>query len=156
MLVSKSAPQHAYRRVLVPVDFSPCSAGALKAAICIAPQAEINVFHAFAVPFEATLRLADVSNDQIDRYRAKVRRKALADMNRLVDKVAGDSQLIRRELARGDAPWLICKREAAINADLIVIGKRGQSLVEELFLGSVTRHILSKAKCDVLVVPDRV
>ncbi len=127
---------------------------ALKVAVRIAPQAEIDVFHAYAVSFEATLRLADAPTNRIDSYRADARQKALANMTNLVDSVVEHPQLIHCALARGDAPRQICNREAEIGADLIVMGKRGQSLVEGLFLGSVTRHLLSQAKCDVLVVPD--
>jgi nucleotide-binding universal stress UspA family protein len=31
------------------------------------------------------------------------------------------------------------------------MGKHGQGMLEELLLGSVTKHVLSEATCDVLV-----
>ena len=54
---------------------------------------------------------------------------------------------------RGDAARLVIERERALGADLIVIEKRARSSVEALLLGSVTRHILADAGCDVLVLP---
>jgi len=42
-------------------------------------------------------------------------------------------------------------RETA--ADLVVAGKHGQSEVIDLLLGSMTKHLLREAACDVLVVP---
>jgi len=39
--------------------------------------------------------------------------------------------------------------------DLLVVGKHGRSRIEEWLLGSVTRHVLSHAGCDVLVTGPR-
>ena len=36
-------------------------------------------------------------------------------------------------------------------ADLIVLGKHGTGMVEELLLGSITTHVLAQARPDVLV-----
>jgi nucleotide-binding universal stress UspA family protein len=46
--------------------------------------------------------------------------------------------------------------EAAVNwdADLIVVGSRGQSGLERLLVGSVARSLLYHAPCSVLVVPE--
>jgi nucleotide-binding universal stress UspA family protein len=38
-----------------------------------------------------------------------------------------------------------------MDADLIVMGKRGQSMVEELLLGSVTKHVLAHSSSDVFI-----
>lgn len=35
---------------------------------------------------------------------------------------------------------------------MIVMGKQGQSIVKEMLIGSVTRHVLADSKCDVLIV----
>lgn len=36
---------------------------------------------------------------------------------------------------------------------LIVVGKQGASALEELLVGSVTKHVLNESQCDVLVTP---
>ena len=38
--------------------------------------------------------------------------------------------------------------------DLIVIGKHGLQVMEELLLGSVTKHVLAESQCDVMVICD--
>ena len=38
-------------------------------------------------------------------------------------------------------------------ADLVVVGKHGSSEIVDLFLGSMTKHLLREAGCDALVVP---
>lgn len=154
VLVAKRAPQGAYRRLLVPVDFSPHSAAALRAAVMIAPQAEIDVFHAFEVPFEGKLRFAGVSDEEIQRYGARTRQQAVANMDSLISAAGMAPHQVVRSVAHGSASRRILEKELESDADLIVIGKHGKSVIEELFLGSVTRHVLSDAKCDVLVVQD--
>ena len=44
--------------------------------------------------------------------------------------------------------------EQEYDADLIVVGKHGTHITEELLLGSVTKHVLAEAQGDVLVVAD--
>lgn len=152
VLVTKRAPVGAYRRVLVPVDFSPCSAAALDMALRAVPKASLVVAHAFEIPFESKLRQAGVTEDEFQEYRIQARQRALRDIDRLVRETAGNAQRCSRVVEHGAAAPLILAKEAEHDADLIVIGKHGRSMVEEAFLGSVTRHILTDARCDVLVV----
>jgi nucleotide-binding universal stress UspA family protein len=152
VLVVKGAPQEAYRRVLVPVDFSPCSAAAFQMARRIAPDADITIIHACKVPFEKRLRLAGVSTERLDEYRAQARQRAMDNVDLLLREAVGSAQRFSRVVEHDAAAPLILGKAAEFAADLIVMGKHGQSRVDELLLGSVTRHVLSDAKCDVLVV----
>lgn len=155
-LVVKQPPWDSYRRVLAPIDFSRFSATVLTAAATLAPEAEIQVCHAFDLPFEGKLWLAGVADAEINRYRAEARRQALADIQQLVDglpALAGRTSL--PAVTRGDPAPVILDQEAVYKPDLIVIGKQGRSALEEFLLGSVTRHVLADSKCDVLVVNAR-
>ncbi len=155
VLVTKRQPQDGYRRVLVPVDFSPHSIAALRMALLVAPRAAITIVHAFDVPFEGKLWVAGVAEEEIERYRAQARSQALSNIDTLIKDAGGNRYRILRSVDQGDASRMILANEEALGADLIVIGKHGRSAIEELFLGSVTRHILSNSKCDVLVVPEQ-
>lgn len=44
--------------------------------------------------------------------------------------------------------------EQELSSDLVVIGKHGSHVVEELLLGSVTKQVLAESQCDVLVICD--
>lgn len=152
VLVVKSPVGGAYKRVLVPVDFTPHSAIALSMAMLVAPSADIYVVHAFDAPFENTLWLADVSKEQIDEYRGRERQKALDNIAVLLKEENWNGRTIFPYIEKGAAASVIIDKEAALGVDLIVIGKQRRTYIGELLLGSVTRHVLSGSKCDVLVV----
>ena len=151
-LVVRRPAQGPYRRVLVPVDLSAQSADALRVAMTIAPAADYCLFHAFEVPFEGQLWLAGVSAERLDAHREQARLAALHGLSELIGQVGGDFGRFRPRVKAGEAALLILNEEAENNADLIVIGKQNYSRVQEIFLGSTARHVLSSAKCDVLVV----
>lgn len=152
VLVVKQAPKGPYQRVIVPFDFSPHSVQALKTAMHLAPNADITIVHAFDVPFEGKLWVAGVAEEEIYRYRIQARQQGLSKIGDLVGGLNAAPCRLRHVVEHGDAPRVILDKQQELEADLIVIGKHGQSIVEDLFLGSVTRHVLADSKCDVLVV----
>jgi len=151
VLVTKSAPAGAYRRVLVPVDFSAASREALDWAITVAPEAELAVLHAFEVPLEGKLQYAGVDEDTINRYRMQARDEATTELGQLVDGLGARRGRLRRSVHHGYPSRVILEQAMAMECDLVVMGKHGRSAVEDVLLGSVTRHVLSDARCDVLV-----
>lgn len=153
VLIVKARPQAPYRRVIVPVDFSPDSGAALALASALAPEAGLTLVHAYEVPFEGKLGLAGASTEDIERYRADARAQADGRMSEMLAAAGLRPGRASRVLARAYTPQLIQDTAAAAGADLIAIGKHGSSMAEELLLGSVTLHTLAAAACDVLVVP---
>ena len=151
MLVVRQQAHEAYRRVLVPVDFSPSSLRTIQQARRIAPHAEIVLLHVFDVPFEGQLRYANVEEDTIHQYRILARQEATQKLQALRDASglsARDSHLV---VLHGDAASRILEQEQETDADLIAMGKHGENLLEDLLLGSVTKHVLAEAQGDVLV-----
>lgn len=151
VLVVKHPPQESYHRVLVPIDFSVHSAAALKMAMLIAPNAKIWVIHAFVPPF-GEIHLFDELDDEIERNCAEARQHALSQIGSLMRETDNDRHRLVRVVEQGDPTRLILAKEKEHQADLIVMGKHGRSIVEEMLLGSVTSHILVDSKCDVLIV----
>lgn len=151
LLVVKQAPRDAYRTVLVPVDFSPSSLRAIERAKTIAPQAEIILLHAYQAPFESSVRLAHLDHDTLTHYRNVIRKDAVEQLA-VLSEIAGVADA-RQIVVHGDPGWQIAEQEQALECDLIVVGKQGESALEELLIGSVTKHVLNESQCDVLVSP---
>lgn len=56
----------------------------------------------------------------------------------------------------GDAGKAICALARTWNADLIILGRRGRTGLNELMLGSVSNYVLHHAPCSVMTVQGRV
>lgn len=152
ILVAKQAPHEPYRSVLVPVDFSPWTPYAIELTQDISPQGQLILLHACELPFEGKMRFAGVEEATILQHRETIRREALARLN----EVAADAKLAPGEwrpvVVFGNPSHCILEQEEEQGADLIVLGKHGMGMTEELLLGSVTKHVLGQARSDVLVV----
>ena len=72
-------------------------------------------------------------------------------MDELVASIRG--RTVSTAMHDGDARLLIEKRAVECRCTLIAMGKQGRPRLLEHMLGSVTRLVLERAECDVVVVP---
>ena len=151
VLTVKQPPRGVYQSVLVPIDFSSWSQSAIQLALAVAPKAELVLMHVYEVPFEGKMRIAGEKEETIMHYRNIARKEA----NARLSQIASDAELAKANwrsiVARGDAARCILEQEEKQGADLIVLGKHGLGMVEELLIGGRTKYILDQARCDVLV-----
>lgn len=145
-------PAQPYRRVLVPVDFSPASLRALTTARRLCPGARLLALHVFEVPFEHKMRAAGVEQDTLYRLELKARQQAFEQMAQFMKQAGLSSDDLDMIVAHGSAPRIILAHAEHEACDLVVMGKRADHDMEEMLIGSVTRHVLSEAAQDVLVV----
>jgi len=73
-------------------------------------------------------------------------------MEKIVEDYAAKHIPITPLVERGLPSAVIREKTRSLNIDLIVIGKRGETELDEALLGSVTKHVLHETECDVLVV----
>lgn len=151
ILVVKETVHEPYRTLLVPVDFSPASLSAVRCARAIAPRAELILLHVFDLPFEGHLRYAGVDEETIQRYRIAARQDALRQLHELSDAAGLPIHSARLIVVHGHPVLRIIEQEQELNCDLIVMGKHGENIFEDLLLGSVTKRVLSESQCDVLI-----
>lgn len=152
VLMVRQTAHEQYRRVLLPLDFSPWSAGAIDLAARVAPQGTLVLMHAVVLPYEGKLRLAGVADDVVGRYRDQARREATQRLHQLAGQSGLPAQRLRTIVVEGADPWmLVMQQEQEHDCDLIVIGKHGRHVLEDLLLGSTTRMVMSECSADVLV-----
>lgn len=151
LLIVRQPADRAYRRVLVPVDFSPWTAITLQAVRRWMPSAHLVLLHAWSLPFDGKLAIAGVDADTVAHYRMRVRNEA----DQWLQRIANDHRLPDAQwtpcLVMGDASHAILEQARSQACDLIVMGKHGRHAAEELLLGSVCKHVLTEAAVDVLV-----
>ena len=151
MLIVRQTPRTPYRTVLVPVDFSSASLRAIHLAHAIAPTARLCLLHAFDLPFEGSLRYAGISEDEIRHYMDAARAQAEQQMQALATSAGLAVHEAQTLVLYGDPTVRILQQEQDLDADLIVMGKHSDNVLERLFVGSVTRRVLGDAQGDVLV-----
>ncbi len=152
VLVVRRKAASGYRRALVAVDFSAHSFTAFSYAAAIAPQAEIHLVHALEAPLEAEILSMGVAGKTIHEYHSKIREEAEAEMGRFIDKSGADSRNLHVAIEHGaHVPTMLRDKAMEIDADLVIVGKHGKSLLERLLMGSVTLHLLTDCPSDVLV-----
>jgi nucleotide-binding universal stress UspA family protein len=151
VLVVKQRAHEPYRRVLVAVDFSEWSTPLLDLARRVAPGAHLVLLSAYQVPFEGKLRYASVAESTIERVREQARQAA----TRQVHALAANAGLKPADwtpcIPYADPSLAIVEQEQELACDLIVVGKHGRNMAEDLLLGSVTKHVLTESAGDVLV-----
>lgn len=151
VLVVRQLPQVDYRRVMVAVDFSAWSSHSLDLARRVAPGARLVLAHVVQVPYEEKLRYAGVDAATLDAYRVRARAAAVQGLHALAESAGLAPSQWEACVVEGDASLRLVEQEQLLDCDLIVLGKQGQSVAEDLLLGSVTAHVLAEGSADVLV-----
>ena len=151
LLVVRQPPAGPYARVVVLMDFSQAAQAALQTAMAVAPQAAIHVMHAIDLPYEGKLKLAGVRDEDIAAYREQ----GLAEAARRLQESlpVADRQRLHVSATLGDVRFEALRMIAELDADLVAVGKQGNSLAGDMFLGSTTSCMMEDAPCDVLGIP---
>lgn len=143
-------------RIVVGVDGSAGSRSALRWALDLAGMtgAGVTAVAAWTVGghLDWTVRMTNYGlitlpeTPSRDEVRAAVE-ESVADV---IKAIAGSPDQVTRQVREGHATTVLI--EAAADADLLVVGRRGHSGLASL-LGSVSRHVVDNAPCPVVVVP---
>lgn len=141
-----------FASIMVATDFSDSARRAAELSVVWFPDARQRLVHAYHVPFEGRMRLAGVPDKHIERYRndemVRAERRMQEQMNAIRSRA-----LLGKMLMHGYPAVALLREIESSGADLIVIGKHGGTTLEERLLGSVTRNMLYRAVCNVLLVP---
>lgn len=145
---------HNYKTILVAIDFSQHSGQALQRAKQMAQiyDAELSVIHVTEIPTYPVLEdiaitgMPGIWDDELGDKLYKAAQKRLEDLAKQEGIESSFCQVIS-----GIPRVEVIAKAQQINADLIVIGRRGISGLQRL-IGSTADAILHEADCDVLAV----
>jgi nucleotide-binding universal stress UspA family protein len=142
-----------YSKTLVPIDGSETSIRALDHAVNLAKVHGsviqiISVIDELKLPFGAQYSLWAQGSHQ------KLVRSSLESLNKEMVRVkdAYPEIMIDASIHEGDPANTIVRIAEEDGYDLIVIGKKGLNLIEDLVMGSVTRKVVKKSIVTVTVV----
>ena len=144
-----------FKRILVPIDFSPPSDAALEYARSVAGRygASLHLLHVAEDPYQAFYS-AEVFVPQVEGLREEI----LSDTARRLMARLRPSDVTElgatAESIIGTPAGSIVEYAAGRDIDLIVMGTHGRGGVEHLLMGSVAERVVRSAVCPVLTVRD--
>ena len=147
-------------RILLAVDGSPFSEAAVS-EVALRPwpaASEVKVVTAFQVPMIPTPEVWAISSEYLPALEQIAREQSELIVDAAVAALAGGldkSLTVSGEVIQGLPREAILEEAERWNADLIVMGSHGYGAWRGFLLGSVSRAVVTQAKCSVEVVHRR-
>lgn len=139
-------------RVVVPVDFSPMSKHALRAAVSMSRRAPLEVHLLHVIPeyevhtaFHITLPERGEIESKAERWAAR------AFETYLRGEELGDLALVKA-VRYGNPARVICEYAEEVWASVILIASHGRSGFERAVFGSVAEKVLRMCRQPVMVI----
>ncbi|MDT8437137.1 MAG: universal stress protein [Gemmatimonadota bacterium] len=147
-----AAPAPAGRRVLVPVDFSEPSRGALRLAreLAATVEGELHLLHVFERPVQPEIGVAGLWLDAPDF--PTVRDSLREALETFAREAEGPDVPVTYHVTEGRAVAGILDFAEREDTDLVVIATHGLTGMAHVLLGSVTERVVRRASCPVLTV----
>ena len=147
----KSTRQQDKNWILVAVDNSDYARLVAEEAAKVAQERKANVVFLSVVHVPSFV----TTEGEMDTEYLSEQEKEYQDLhNRLIDDYfkGNKATLVESKILHGDPAKKIVKFADEIDADLIVMGSKGQGKLASVFLGSVSKDVVNNSKRSVLVV----
>lgn len=141
------------KTIIVPTDYSPNAYNATKYAAQLAKvhKAKLVLLHAYHLP--AIIEGVPVPFTSLQN----LNREHKVHIERLAKKISSEYEIeVISKVYPGFITEVLPDFVSKYSGELVVLGMRGMSNVEEILFGSVATHILKKAKFPLLIVPPSV
>ena len=136
-----------FQRMLGGYDGSPQSEKAVDVALSLAEciDSTVLIFAIARHPEPATsLELGAMLDDAREHYQE--------GFKKILEKARLHDLDVKTDMAVGHPGEQIIRRAEADNIDLIILGRRGRSMISRMMLGSVSERVLRYAHCPLMVV----
>jgi nucleotide-binding universal stress UspA family protein len=137
------------KHIVVPVDGSAAAGRAAKfASELLRGEGKITLLFIYDAPAAEMLGLGALSEPEIERMKNSLGKRSFEKASESMGSAADVEQVSEF----GHPSRAIVAFAKAKSADLIVMGSRGLSAVQEVLLGSVSDYVLRHAHCPVTIV----
>jgi nucleotide-binding universal stress UspA family protein len=157
VLVARLESDQTYRSVVAAIDFSYPSVEALRfvSRASFLGCSELVLLHAYLPLAEGFMRYANVGEDRIEDYARSLADEARTALESLVKTVPAAGLSPELVVQEGAPQEVIGEFIATRLPQLVVLGTTGNSLLKNIFIGSVANAVLRDAACDVLAYAGR-
>jgi nucleotide-binding universal stress UspA family protein len=141
----------AFRNILVPVDIEDTADHALDQAVSLARAlgATITVLHVYGMPVYNYQDASFVPSPEVSE---SIKRAAREHLDAFLAKRPAEGFAWSPMVREGRIADEICKSDAEIGADLIVMGTHGRGLIGRTILGSVAEAVVRQSPIPVMTV----
>jgi nucleotide-binding universal stress UspA family protein len=143
-----------YRRVLIGVGNGPDTERHVRIVRDLAPDAEVILLHALALPAADALREAGVTPEMFDTFRDEQIAAAAERLRGFAMRLGLPEVGTRTVVVTGDPARALLEHGESAGCDLLVLGRIDRGSPDALPVGSATRQVLAGSTADVLVIPD--
>jgi nucleotide-binding universal stress UspA family protein len=149
------------KTILVPIDFSNQSKHALDLAVQIARKGNvkieaINIIEGLQPSSFNTMGEGVTNYSEDEFFLRKLFEKTKENLQNLVEQKKFEGVSIRTSVEVGNPYQSISKAIADHKADLVVMGTKGISGIDEVLIGSNTERVVRYAKCPVITIKSAV
>ncbi|MEC4984359.1 MAG: universal stress protein [Oscillatoria sp. PMC 1068.18] len=150
-----------YKKILVALDQTSAGKAVFEQALDLAKKdnAKLMVFHSLPLEHENLGSYTDLYGQNLTHYSQAMHQHLEKEsastrewLSEFCDRANNEGVATEWDWRIGDAGRSIRELASSWGADLIVVGRRGRQGLSEMFLGSVSNHVIHNAACSVLVV----
>lgn len=154
-----------FNKILVALDDSESSKQIFNAALALAKltNASLMLLHVLSteadgypnLELQPTLSYYPSRPEEIHKYLKRLKAFENQGIELLRSLIVEASAIgVKAEFTQntGNPSWSICDLARTWEADLIVMGRRGSSGIEETDLGSVSNYVTHNARCSIMIV----
>lgn len=143
-----------YRSILVPTDFSDCSAVAYSYASMLAEKtgATIHLLHILDIPTPSPSASGHKGTLKDTHFMMEMMKLTKARMNKVRNLKPFLNADVREMIEIGSVPDMILKAVKKLNVNMIVMGTHGTSGMQEKFIGTNAERIVRSVNVPVLSV----
>lgn len=147
------------KKILFPTDFSKASKNAFGYALRFAAKinAEIVTIHVYDVPAATAIDYYDFLQENYDiaelgefeNYRSQA-----PGLRKIAERIGLGHIKISHILVQGDTVQEILRVSKEEEPDFIIMGTKGATGLQEVFLGTVAEKVINQSRIPVLAVPE--
>ena len=153
-----------FKKILAAIDGSEMSHDVFKTALDIAKADKANLLllhvlsfeeqNSLSIPMPTGLDYFQAADGELQIYREQwqtYEQHSLNLLKSLADRSTTEGATTQFHQIPGGPGRKICEFAQSEDVDLIVMGHRGISALNELLLGSISNYVLHRAPCSVLM-----